>query len=163
MNLALHGLAVRVRVRIWMLDHSAWRGCLHNAPNAVLLLQLVGNLHRSVRWSTALGAEAHIRAGLIIVDSDAAEICVHCLEVQGAKRNKMLAHCGANGFIVALLLFAASEQRQNNKTQDSCRFREWLALRGNSHAIYSNARGPKPPHLRQPALYSSRQLSRNST
>src|SRR5215813_9908351 len=162
MNFALHGLAVRVRVRIWMLNHSARRGGLHNAPTAVPLFQLISNLHRSVPWRISLGTKTHIADGLIIVDCNAVEICVHSLEVQRAERNEVLVHGSANRFIVRLLLFAAGEQSQNSKTQDSCHFREWLGLRGHSHALYSNAHGPKPPHFRRPALCPSRQLSRDS-
>ena len=78
-NFTRHGLPVRIRIGIGVLDHPARRGSLHDVPVAFLFFQLIGNLHGGVGWRSGLGTKTHVSARLIVVDGDAVEISVHCL------------------------------------------------------------------------------------
>ncbi len=101
-------ILVRILIGIGVLDHPAGRLCFQNHPIAVVLLQIIGNLHACALGRAGFGTEFDLGARLITVDGNTANIHFHGAHIERAHSRKVLHDAGTNGIVVALLMLAAA-------------------------------------------------------
>ena len=114
-------ILVRILTRVGVLDHPAHRLCFQNDPGPIALLEIVGDLHACSLRGPGLGPEFDVGVRLIPVDGNTADIHVHGAHVKRADSSEVLQDAGANGVLVARLLFAsAGGNERGRKPQGQC-------------------------------------------
>lgn len=103
---------MRILVWVGMLDHSTHGKGFRYDPGPITLFQIVRNLHASARRAAALGTKFDFGVSLIPIYGDTANIHVHRAHVESSDAGEMLHDAGADSFVVADLLLAASDQNE---------------------------------------------------
>src|SRR5882757_1881558 len=143
-----------------MLNQPARCGFFDDPPIPFLLFKLVGNLHGGAGRCSGLRAEADVGGSLITLNDDGGEIRIEGLHVEGAERGEMLAHCGANSFVVGRFLFATRDESESQGTRRDGGFVKELFHRDliqNCSAIFVRAR------TLIPAPFASGAVRKNAT
>src|SRR6266478_2922399 len=121
-------------IRVWvrMLDHLACRLRFLHYPRAIAFFQIVGNLHSRSRRCAGLWPEYNFGARLIPIDGNGSHFHFHGAHVEGAYAVAVLQDAGANGVVVAWLVFASSGNQETGG--EPCCERNTLHFRGLSNS-----------------------------
>src|SRR6267143_2693087 len=122
-------------IRIWvrMLNHPAgWLRFLHY-PRATAFFQIVGNLHSRSRRCAGLWPEYHFGVRLIPIDGHGSHFHFHGAHIEGTHAVEVLQDAGANGVVVAWLVFASSGNQESGG--EPCCERNTLHFRGLSNSV----------------------------
>jgi hypothetical protein len=105
-----------------MLNRSTRRDTFNNSPFTAALFHGVGEVHRATGTIATLGANLHLRRGLISVDGVLRDIHFHVRHIQALHGGQVLHHSGADGFFFIRLRFAGAGEQQGyaKKTREYC-------------------------------------------
>jgi hypothetical protein len=108
-----------VLVGIGVLHGAAGGLRFQHGPGALMLFQIVSDLHACAGRGAGLGPEFDLRMGLIPVNGNVANIHLHGADVQRADGLQVLQDAGTNGVVVAWLRLASAHAAEGGECQNS--------------------------------------------
>jgi len=115
----MHGLILmRILVRIRVLHHASSGLRFQDGPGAIMLFQIVGDLHTATGRGAGLRPELNLGMGLASVNGNIANIHLHGADVQRADGLQVLQDAGTNGVIVAGLVLASANGAEGGENQN---------------------------------------------